>query len=72
MLTPEELAWEMSAGRVALILEPVPLFDRAMSATLEYLAGLKARQDASAQDTAVQGHLPGAENPAVASQAVGD
>jgi hypothetical protein len=38
VLTPEELAWEMSNGKISLILEPVPLFDRAVSATLEYLA----------------------------------
>lgn len=37
-LTPEELAWEMSAGKVTLVVEPVPLFDRAISVTLEYLA----------------------------------
>jgi len=47
VFTPEELAWEMSTGRVTLILEPVPLFDRAMSATLDYLAGQKAKQDAA-------------------------
>jgi hypothetical protein len=47
VFTPEELAWEMSTGRVALVQEPVPLFERAMSATLEYLAGQKARQDAA-------------------------
>jgi len=40
-LTPEELAWEMSAGKVTLIVEPVPLFDRAISVTLEYLAAQK-------------------------------
>jgi hypothetical protein len=34
---------EMSTGRAALILEPVPLFDRAVSATLEYLAERKAK-----------------------------
>jgi hypothetical protein len=38
VFTPEDLAWEMSTGRVALLLEPVPLFDRAVSETLEYLA----------------------------------
>ena len=40
-LTPEELAWEMSAGKVALVAEPVPLFDRAISVTLDYLAAQK-------------------------------
>jgi hypothetical protein len=50
VFTPEELAWEMSTGRATLILEPVPLFDRAMSVTLEYLAGQKAKQDAGRSD----------------------
>ena len=49
VFTPEELAWEMSTGRVTLIQEPVPLFERAMSATLEYLASQKMRQDAEKQ-----------------------
>ena len=52
VFTPEELAWEMSTGRVTLILEPVPLFDRAMSVTLEYLAEQGAKQDAGAPDAA--------------------
>ncbi|HET7096602.1 MAG TPA: DUF1631 family protein, partial [Casimicrobiaceae bacterium] len=42
VFTPEELAWEMSNGKISLILEPVPLFDRAVSATLDYLAGYAA------------------------------
>ena len=49
--TPEELAWEMSTGRVTLIQEPVPLFERAMSSTLEYLAGQKARQNGDKHPT---------------------
>ena len=36
--TPEELAWQLGAGRATLILEPVPLFDRAVSAALDTLA----------------------------------
>ncbi|HTQ01144.1 MAG TPA: DUF1631 family protein [Casimicrobiaceae bacterium] len=36
--TPEELAYEISAGQVTLIVEPVPLFDRAVSAALNELA----------------------------------
>ena len=54
VFTPEELAWEMSTGRVALIQEPVPLLERAMSATLEYLAGQKVRQDAARSETVEQ------------------
>jgi hypothetical protein len=37
-LTPEELAWRLGAGQATLIVEPVPLFDRAVSAALDTLA----------------------------------
>ena len=47
VFTPDELAWKMSAGKVTLILEPVPLFDRAVSVTLEYLAEQMAKQEAT-------------------------
>ncbi|HVF65648.1 MAG TPA: DUF1631 family protein [Casimicrobiaceae bacterium] len=43
MFTPEELAWEINAGNAALVLEPVPLFDRAVSAALDTLAAQKPR-----------------------------
>jgi hypothetical protein len=46
VFTPEDLAWEMSSGRVGLVLEPVALFDRAVSATLEYLANHSAARHA--------------------------
>jgi hypothetical protein len=46
--SPEELAYEISAGQVALVVEPVPLFDRAVSAALDTLA---ARQPPQAQAT---------------------
>jgi hypothetical protein len=36
--TPEELAYELSAGQVQLVVEPVPLFDRAVSSALDTLA----------------------------------
>jgi hypothetical protein len=42
--TPEVLAAETSAGRAALVTEPVPLFERAVSVTLEYLAEQKRNQ----------------------------
>ncbi len=35
--TPEELAYEINTGQVALVVEPVPLFDRAVSAALNEL-----------------------------------
>jgi hypothetical protein len=44
VFTPEDLAWDMGNGKVSLILEPVPLFDRAVSVTLEYLAQYRAAQ----------------------------
>ncbi len=36
--TPEELAYELSSGLASLVVEPVPLFDRAVSAALDSLA----------------------------------
>lgn len=38
VFTPEELAWEIGAGKARLVVEPVPLFDRAVSAALDTLA----------------------------------
>jgi hypothetical protein len=58
VFTPEELAWEVSAGKAELIVEPVPLFDRAVSVTLEYLAEQKAQRDAVPQEPAVDRSLP--------------
>jgi hypothetical protein len=43
--TPEELAYEIGTGEVALVVEPVPLFDRAVSAALNELG---ARQKPAA------------------------
>ena len=67
VFTPEELAWEMSTGRVALIREPVPLFERAMSATLEYLAAQKTRPDAVRNET-VEKASPRPADSALAAQ----
>jgi len=39
--SPEELAFELGSGRAALVVEPVPLFDRAVSAALDTLAARK-------------------------------
>ena len=58
VFTPEELAWEVSAGKATLILEPVPLFDRAVSVTLDYLAEQKANRDAGAHEAAAKRPLP--------------
>jgi hypothetical protein len=40
-VSPEELAWQLSEGTTRLILEPVPLFDRAVSSALDELAAQK-------------------------------
>jgi hypothetical protein len=46
--TPEDLAWQLGVGKATLIVEPVPLFDRAVSAALDSLAAQKPRGDAAA------------------------
>ena len=38
VFTPEELAWQLGSGKAALVMEPVPLFDRAVSAALDRIA----------------------------------
>jgi hypothetical protein len=43
LFTPEELAWEIAAGHAELLLEPVPLFDRAVSAALDTLAAQRPK-----------------------------
>ncbi|MDQ6620965.1 MAG: DUF1631 domain-containing protein [Pseudomonadota bacterium] len=40
--SPEELAWELAVGRARIVLEPVPLFDRAVSAALDSIAAKKS------------------------------
>jgi hypothetical protein len=47
-VTPEELAWQLGAGSARLVLEPVPLFDRAVSAALDELAAQKPASAAAA------------------------
>ena len=48
VLTPEELAWRLGAGKATLVVEPVPLFDRAVSAALDSFAVKKAAEGATA------------------------
>jgi hypothetical protein len=45
--SPEELAWELGSGRAALVVEPVPLFDRAVSAALDTLAATRTADKAA-------------------------
>ncbi|MEP7181791.1 MAG: DUF1631 family protein, partial [Betaproteobacteria bacterium] len=46
--TPEELAYEIGAGKASLVVEPVPLFDRAVSAALDTLAAQRPPAAAAA------------------------
>jgi len=48
VFSPEELAWELGTGRATLVVEPVPLFDRAVSAALDSLAAKRAPQKLAA------------------------
>ncbi len=48
VLTPEELAWHLGAGKATLVVEPVPLFDRAVSAALDSIAAKKAPESVAA------------------------
>ena len=47
-LSPEELAWQLRDGTTRLIVEPVPLFDRAVSSALDELAARKPGAAAAA------------------------
>jgi hypothetical protein len=47
-LSPEELAWQLRDGTTRLIVEPVPLFDRAVSSALDELAASKPGAAAAA------------------------
>src|SRR4030095_10060305 len=47
VFSPEELAFELGTGRASLVVEPVPLFDRAVSAALDSLAAKRPQQKAA-------------------------
>jgi hypothetical protein len=47
-VSPEELAWQLNEGSARLIVEPVPLFDRAVSSALDELAAQKSGAAAAA------------------------
>ena len=49
VFSPEELAYELGSGKAALVVEPVPLFDRAVSAALDSLAASKPKDGAAAE-----------------------
>ncbi len=56
VLTPEELAWKLVNGKASLVVEPVPLFDRAVSAALDTLAARKATSGKSTDSRAAAAH----------------
>jgi hypothetical protein len=39
IFTPQELAQQMRSGRARVVIEPVPMFDRAINAALDTVAG---------------------------------
>jgi hypothetical protein len=41
--SPEELAWEITNGKAALVMEPVPLVDRAVSAALDRIGAQRPK-----------------------------
>ena len=45
--SPEELARELASGRAALVVEPVPLVDRAVSAALDRIGAQRPQQKAA-------------------------
>ena len=47
VVSPEELAWQLNEGTARLILEPVPLFDRAVSSAIDELAREKPGAEAA-------------------------
>ena len=55
ILTPEELAWQLGSGTARLVIEPVPLWDRAVSSALDTLA---ARTPPSRRGTGTAAPVP--------------
>jgi len=55
MLSPEELAYRLGSGTARLVIEPVPLWDRAVSSALDALA---ARRLPSPAGTGIPAHAP--------------
>ncbi len=47
ILTPEELAYQLGSGVARLVVEPVPLWDRAVSAALDTIAARKPAKGAA-------------------------
>jgi hypothetical protein len=52
VLTPEELAYQLGSGTAQLVVEPVPMWDRAVSAALDTLAARRPAPGADAREAA--------------------
>jgi hypothetical protein len=50
VFTPEELAYQLGSGKARLLIEPVPLWDRAVSSALDALAAAGPQRRATASD----------------------
>ena len=62
-----DLAWEMSNGRASLVAEPVPLYDRAISAALDFLAARGACRDEPDGPAHSRNPIPEAAMPSAAN-----
>jgi hypothetical protein len=52
MLTPEELSYQLGSGTARLVVEPVPMWDRAVSAALDTLAARRPASGSGAREPA--------------------
>jgi hypothetical protein len=52
VFTPEELAYQLGTGKARLLVEPVPLWDRAVSSALDSLAAAAPPKEVTMPDAA--------------------
>jgi hypothetical protein len=50
VFTPEELAYQLGSGKARLLVEPVPLWDRAVSSALDSLAAARPQKGPTKSD----------------------
>jgi hypothetical protein len=50
VFTPEELSYQLGSGKARLLVEPVPLWDRAVSSALDSLAAAGPSNQATESD----------------------
>jgi hypothetical protein len=66
VVSPEDLAWDIMRRKAALVTEPVPLYDRAISAALDFLSERRARPDDATASPARTGAVRADARPAAA------